>query len=81
MLTRMRIERLRTGDSLWRFGAECLVSQSVLSLLERRERGVDRNRADRIAAALHEPTEALFAERDGQWWALLEQEHQGLVVD
>lgn len=72
MVTQLRIERLRSAESLWRFGARCGVSSSVLSLLERRERGVDRRRAERIAEALDEPLSELFYETEGTWWALLE---------
>jgi transcriptional regulator with XRE-family HTH domain len=72
MATRMRIGRVRTGESLWRLATRCGVSQSVLSLLERQERGVDRERAERIAEALGKPLGELLYEREGAWWALLE---------
>ena len=76
MITKMRIERLRMQLSLVRFGTQSDNSQSLLSLVERRELGIDRDRAERIAAALHEPLDQLFAEHDGRWWALREQQRR-----
>lgn len=76
-VSKVRLERVRQGTTIWRTAAGAGISASLQSLVERRERGVDLDRAGRIAAVLGEPLDALFAEHDGQWWAVLERDLKG----